>query len=151
MRIEGKFSLINVQLQTVYESLLKPEILSLCIPGAEQIERIDEKTYDCVIKQSVGPVAMRFKARNILTSLTPPKQIELHGEGDILGASGKFVHDTVIELQQRNDQQVEVCYGSDVNITGTMAVLGNRVIKAKAKTLEEEIAKALQEKLQNLG
>src|SRR4030042_3765178 len=131
MRVEGKFSLVNVQIQTVYQSLPKREILSLCIPGAEQIEQIDENTYDCVIRQSVGPVAMRFKARNILTSINPPRKIELHGEGDILGASGKFVHDTVIELQQRNDQQVEVCYGSDVNITGTMAVLGNRVIKAK--------------------
>ena len=151
MRIEGKISLVNVKLQTVYESLLKPEILRLCIPGTEQIEQVDEKTYDCVIKQSVGPMAMRFKARNTITSLTPPKQIALQGDGDILGASGKFFHNTVIELQDKNEHEVEVCYSSDVNITGTMAVLGNRVIKAKAKTLEEEISKALQEKLQNLG
>src|SRR4030042_6351063 len=126
MRVEGKFSLVNVQIQTVYESLLKPEILSLCIPGAEQIEQIDEKTYDCVIRQSVGPVAMRFKARNILTSINPPRKIELHGEGDILGASGKFVHDTVIELQQINGQQGEVCYGSGGNITDKTAGVGNR-------------------------
>jgi len=149
MRIEGKFSLINVPIQTVYESLLKPEILSLCIPGAEQIERVDEKTYDCVIRQRVGPMSMKFGARNILTNVNPPTCIQLQGEGNIMGTSSKFVHNTVIDLKEDNTV-VEVCYSSEVNITGAMATLGNRVIKAKAKTLEEEIARALQEKLQSL-
>ena len=49
-----------------------------------------------------------------------------------------------------DNKVVEVCYSSDMNVTGAVATLGNRVIKAKAKTLEEEIARALQEKLQSL-
>jgi carbon monoxide dehydrogenase subunit G len=150
VRIEGKFSLINVPVQTVYKSLLEPEILSLCIPGAEQIKRVDEKTYDCVIKQRVGPMSIKFGARNILTNVDPPKFIRLKGEGDIMGTSGKFDHDTAIELKE-DDTLVEVCYSSDVNITGTFASIGNRLIKAKARTLEEEIQRVLQEKLQSLG
>jgi len=149
MRIEGKFSLVNVPVQRVYESLLKPQILLLCIPGAEQIELIDEKTYDCVIKQRVGPIAVKFGARNILTNVNPPTHIQLQGEGNIMGTSGKFNHKTIIDLKEDNTV-VEVRYSSDVNIAGAMAALGNRVIKAKAKTIEEEIARALQEKLQSL-
>jgi uncharacterized protein len=150
MRIEGKFSLINVQINMVYESLLNPEILSLCIPGTEHIKRVDEKTYDCVIKQRVGPMSMKFGARNILTNVSPPTRIELQGEGNILGTTSKFVHCTVIKLNEKNNNQVEVCYDSDVNITGTMEALGNRVIKAKAKTLEAEIVSTLQDELQSL-
>lgn len=150
MRIEGKFTLVNVPVQTVFEALLKPEILLLCIPGAEQIELIDEKTYDCVIKQRVGPMAIKFRARNLLTNVNPPTHIELQGEGDMLGASTKFNHNTIIDLIEDNTV-VEVHYSSDVNITGSMASLGNRLIKTTAKTLEEEIARALQEKLQNMG
>ena len=150
MRIEGKFCISNVPIQRLYESLLKPEILLLCVPGAEEIEKIDDKTYNCVIKQTFGPVSMKFRSRNILTNVTPPTRIELEGEGDVMGKSGKFVHNTVIDLMEDN-KVVEVCYSSDVNIAGAMAALGNRVIKAKARKLEEEIARALQEKLQSLG
>ena len=148
MKIEGRAILSDISTQTVYESLLKPEILSACIPGVEEIEQIDEKTYDCVIKQSVGPISMRFKARNILTNLTSPKHIELQGEGDILGSSSKFVHSTEINLEEKG-KEVEIICSADVNITGPMAMLGNRVLKAKAKNLEEKIAEALQKKLQS--
>ena len=147
MKIEGRVTLSDVSIQTVYKSLLKPEVLSSCIPGVEEIEQIDEQTYDCVIKQSVGPVSMKFKARNVLTNLSPPKHIELEGEGDILGSSSKFVHSTEIDLEEKG-KEVEIICCADVGITGPMEILGNRVIKAKAKNLEDEIAGALQKKLQ---
>ena len=150
MRIEGKFSIENVPIKKLFESLLKPEILSLCIPGAEEIKQIDGKTYDCLIKQAVGPVAMKFKARNILTSVNPPTRIELQGEGDIMGTAGKFVHNTVIDLKE-NGKSVEIDYSAELNISGAMAMLGNKVIKAKASKLEVEIAGALQKTLQRLG
>lgn len=113
-------------------------------------KKVDDRTYVCLIKQSVGPVAMKFSARNILVNVIPPRHIELQGEGDIMGTSGKFIHNTIIDLKEE-DKVLQISYSSELNITGAAAMLGNKIIKIKAKKLEEEISKSLQERLQKVG
>jgi carbon monoxide dehydrogenase subunit G len=36
---------------------------------AQKIEKIDEKTYDAVVKQKVGPIKVTLKFRNVLTEV----------------------------------------------------------------------------------
>jgi len=43
MIIEGKFTL-KAPIQKLWDTLLDPETLRSCIPGAEKIERLDDKT-----------------------------------------------------------------------------------------------------------
>ena len=50
MILEDKFTL-KAPIQKLWDTMLKPETLRACIPGAEKIEQIDEKTYDCIVKQ----------------------------------------------------------------------------------------------------
>ena len=45
MIIAGKFAL-KAPIQLLWDTLLDPETLRSCIPGAEKIDRLDEKTYD---------------------------------------------------------------------------------------------------------
>ncbi|MBM3302354.1 MAG: carbon monoxide dehydrogenase, partial [Deltaproteobacteria bacterium] len=59
MLIEGKFAL-KAPIEKLWESLLDPVTLASCIPGAEKVERIDEKTYDAVVKQKVGPIKVKL-------------------------------------------------------------------------------------------
>ncbi|RLA95523.1 MAG: carbon monoxide dehydrogenase, partial [Deltaproteobacteria bacterium] len=66
MILEGKFTL-KAPIQKVWDSLLEPETLLACVPGAEKIEKLDERTYDCVIKQKVGPISVKFKFKTVLT------------------------------------------------------------------------------------
>ena len=40
-----------------------------CAPGTEKIERLDEKTYDCVVKQKVGSISVKFKFKSVLTKV----------------------------------------------------------------------------------
>jgi len=54
--MEGRFRL-RALIQKVWEMLLEPGTLLSCIPGAERVERIDDKTYECVVKQKVGPIS----------------------------------------------------------------------------------------------
>jgi carbon monoxide dehydrogenase subunit G len=46
---------------------------------------------------------------------------------------------------------VEVSYKTDVNIVGKLAMFGDRIMKAKAKKVEEEFTMALQERLKSMG
>ena len=150
MLMEGKFTL-KAPIQKIWDTLLEPETLLSCIPGAEKIERIDEKTYDCLVKQKVGPISVKFKFKSILTKMEPPAHIEIEGEGDDIAKAGHFVQKSVVDLREIAPNEVEVSYRSEVNIVGKLAMFGDRIMKAKAKKVEEEFTLALQERLKRLG
>jgi len=147
--MEGKFT-IKAPIQKLWETLLDPETLLSCIPGAEKIERIDEKTFDCVVKQKVGPISVKFKFKSVLSKVEPPTHIEVDGEGEDIGKAGHFVQKSVVDLRETPGGEVEVSYRTDATIVGKLAMFGDRIMRAKAKKVEEEFTKALQERLKRL-
>jgi hypothetical protein len=149
MILEGKFTL-KAPIQMLWDTLLDPETLRSCIPGAEKIERLDEKTYDCVIKQKVGPIAVRFKFKNILSKLDPPNHVEMEGEGEDIGKAGRFTQRTSIDMKEIEGGEVEISYQCNANIVGKLAMFGDRILKTKAKKLEAEFTNALKEKLKSV-
>jgi len=42
MQILGKFT-VKAPIQTLWNTLLEPETIGTCLPGAEKVEKIDEK------------------------------------------------------------------------------------------------------------
>ena len=149
MLMEGKFTL-KAPIQKLWDTLLDPETLLSCIPGAEKIERIDEKTFDCVVKQKVGPISVKFKFKSILSKVEPPKHIEVDGEGEDIGKAGHFVQKSVVDLRETSGGEVEISYRTDATVVGKLAMFGDRIMRAKAKKVEEEFTKALQERLKNV-
>lgn len=150
MILEGKFT-INAPIQDLWDTMLKPETLRACIPGAEKIEQIDEKTYDCIVKQKVGPISVRFKFKIVLTKVDAPTHAEMEGEGEDIGKAGRFVQRTNIDLKEIESGEVEVSYRCDANIIGKLAMFGDRILRAKAKKLEKEFTEALREKLKSIA
>src|SRR4030066_2561331 len=148
MLMEGKFT-IKAPIQKLWDTLLDPETLLSCIPGAEKIERIDEKTFDCVIKQKVGPISVKFKFKSVLSKVDPPTHIEVDGEGEDIGKAGHFVQKSVVDLRETPEGEGEVSYRTDATIVGKLAMFGARIMRAKAKKVEEEFTQALREKLKN--
>ena len=150
MLMEGKFTL-KAPIQKLWDTLLDPETLLSCIPGAEKIERIDEKTYDCVVKQKVGPISVKFKFKSVLSKVEPPTHMEVEGEGEDIGKAGHFVQKSVVDLRETPEGEVEVSYRTDATIVGKLAMFGDRIMRAKAKKVEEEFTKALQERLKRVS
>ncbi len=149
MLMEGKFTL-KAPIQKLWDTLLDPETLLSCIPGAEKIERIDEKTFDCVVKQKVGPISVKFKFKSILSKVEPPTHIEVDGEGEDISKAGHFVQKSVVDLRETSGGEVEISYRTDATVVGKLAMFGDRIMRAKAKKVEEEFTKALQERLKNV-
>jgi uncharacterized protein len=151
MQIEGRFT-VKAPIQKLWESLLEPGTLAACIPGAEKIERVDEKTYDCIVKQKVGPISVKFQFKNVVTKMEPPNHLEMEGEGyDLIAKAGRFVQRSVVDLKEMEQGEVEVSYRTDVNIVGKLAMFGDRVMRTKARQTEEEFTSKLKERLKGLA
>ncbi len=150
MLIEGKI-IVSAPIQKLWDALLEPETLAACMPGAEKIEKIDDVTYDAVVKQKVGPIKVKLKFRNVITKLEPPNHLELEGEGEDVTKLGHFKQKTVVDLSQSPDGQVEVSYSSNVNVVGKLAMFGDRIMRSKAKDVEKEFTANLQARLKSIS
>jgi len=148
MLMEGKFTL-RAPIQEVWDFLLAPGTLASCIPGAEKMEAIDDKTYESVVKQKVGPISVKLKFTTTLTDIDPPRHLKAIGRGADISKAGIFTQETTVDLTEISKDEVEVSYSSNVSITGRLATFGERIMRAKAKTVGEEFTRNLQEKLKS--
>jgi carbon monoxide dehydrogenase subunit G len=149
MLLEGKFTLQDAPIQEVWDFLLKPETLASCVPGAEKMEAIDDKTYESIVKQKVGPISVRFKFTTTLAEIDPPRYLKAVGRGADIGKAGIFTQETTVSLTEISNDSVEVSYHSNVSLVGRLATFGERIMRAKAKELEKEFTRNLQERLKS--
>jgi len=147
MRIEEKFS-VKSPIQKIWDSLLNPEIVGLCIPGCEKVEPISDTEYDSIIKAKVGFMAVRFKVRTVIEEIIPNQLIRTVGEGKELRNLGQFKQKTRINFNALSEDETEISYQSDVSIVGKLATFGDRILKAKAKEVGKEFADAVIKKLE---
>jgi len=148
MLIEGKFTL-KAPIKEVWGFLLEPETLVACIPGAEKVEAIDDKNYEAVVKQKVGPISVKFSFLTTITEMNPPKYVKAVGKGAAMGGMGTFTHEMTVNLAEISKDEVEVSYKTNVSIVGRLATFGERIMRAKADKVGEEFTKNLQEKLKS--
>jgi len=148
MLIEGKFTM-KAPIQEVWDFLLEPGTLASCIPGAEKMEPVDDKTWEGVVKQKVGPISVKLKFTQTLTEIDPPKHVKAIGRGADITKAGTFTQETIVDLKEISKDEVEVAYSSNVSIVGRLAVFGERIMRAKVNKVGEEFTRNLQEKLKS--
>ena len=148
MLIEGKFTM-KAPIQEVWDFLLEPGTLASCIPGAEKMEPVDDKTWEGVVKQKVGPITVKLKFTQTLTEIDPPKHVKAVGRGADVTKAGIFTQETVVDLKEIAKDEVEVAYSSNVSIVGRLAIFGERIMRAKVNKVGEEFTRNLQEKLKS--
>jgi hypothetical protein len=146
MTIAGKIR-VQAPIKRVWDALLEPETLEVCLPGIEKAERLDEKSYALVIAQRVGLMTMRFKLEAALTKIEAPYHLEIEGQQADIGKADRRVHNVRIDLREITGNSVEISYETDVNIGGTLGILGEKILQARVKKIEAAIASALQKRL----
>ena len=143
MIIEGGFTL-KAPIDKLFDFMLKPDTILTCLPGAESVTTISDTSYECIVKQKVGPIKTRLKFINNLTVVNKPTHMEIEGEGEDMTKLGHFKQKTVVDLIDKGNGETEVKYKTDVNIVGKLAMFGDRIMRAKAKDTEKEFTKNLQ-------
>jgi carbon monoxide dehydrogenase subunit G len=144
--LEGKFTL-KADIQKTWDTVIKPETLAACIPGCEKMVAIDDRTYESIVVAKVGFISVKFQFTTVLTEVEPPRHLKAVGKGQDLLKQGSFTQETVVDLKPISENEIEVSYKSNVKMVGKLALFGDRIMKAKAKELEKEFTRSLQEKL----
>jgi carbon monoxide dehydrogenase subunit G len=148
MLIEGKFTM-KAPIQKVWDFLLAPGTLASCIPGAEKMEQVDDKTWEGIVKQKVGPIGVKINFTQSLTEVDPPKHIKAVGRGAAVGGAGTFSQETIVDIKEIAKNETEVAYTSKVSMVGRLATFGERIMRAKVDKVGKEFTDNLQAKLKS--
>ncbi len=150
MILEGSITL-KAPIDKLFDFMMQPETIMACMPGTESVKIIDDTSYEGVVKQRVGPISVRLKFTNKLTKVEKPNLMEIEGEGEDVTKLGHVKQKITVALKEISAGEVEVAYKADVSMVGKLAMFGDRVMKSKAKDVEKEFTKNLQEKLKALA
>ncbi len=140
--------MVKAPIQKVWQFIINPELIGNCVPGCEQLEAIDSRTYTATVKAGVGPIKVRFKITTSLTQIDEPKHIHMEGKGADMGMAGSFNQSSDVNLRAVSDSETEVSYSSNVTVVGRIALFGDRIMRAQAKKIGGEFIQALKEKIE---
>src|SRR5215468_5728475 len=122
--------------QAVWAKLNDPEVLKICIPGCETLEKLSDTEFQAVATNKIGPVKARFKGKVRLSDLDPPNGYRISGEGDG-GVAGFAKGGATVALTDK-DGGTLLTYNVEAQIGGKLAQLGQRLVNGAAKKLADQ-------------
>jgi carbon monoxide dehydrogenase subunit G len=118
--------------ERVYRMMQDPEVLSRAIPGSEALEKIGEDEYRMKMKMALASLSGAFEGKVRIADQAPPSSFRLIVEGS--GKIGFMKGDGLLKLAA-NESGTDVAYEGDVQVGGTMAAVGQRLIDGASKML----------------
>jgi carbon monoxide dehydrogenase subunit G len=131
VKIGGAYRLALPQ-DRAYALLQDPDVLARCMPGCEGLEKIGEGEYAMKMKMMLAAVSGRFDGKVRITDADPPHKFRLTVEGS--GKIGFMKGDGLLTLTPV-DGATNVAYDGEVQVGGTIAAVGQRLIDTTAKML----------------
>jgi len=118
-----------------WSSLTDPEVLKVCIPGCESMDKVADNEYAMVMGAKVGPVSAKFKSKITLADVDAPNSYTLifEGQGGVAGFAKGEAH---VRLSPDGDA-TRLQYTAKAMIGGKLAQVGSRLVDGVAKKLAE--------------
>ena len=139
VKLEGTHD-IDAPRERVYQSLVNPEVLKRCIPGCERLEKTGENTFAATIRAGVGSVKGVFTGTASLEDLREPEHLRIvvggKGQPGFLKGSGD------LDLEP-SEHGTKVNYSADVQVGGTIAGVGQRMIQGAATMMATQFFTSL--------
>jgi len=125
--------------QQVWDALYDPEVLKLCIPGCETVEKTSETEFTAKVVLAVGPVKAKFSGDVSLEDIDAPNGCTISGKGNG-GIAGFGKGNAKVLLRTEGDETV-LTYTANASVGGKIAQIGARLVDSTAKKLADEFFK----------
>jgi len=112
-----------------------PEVLARAMPGCESLEKIGDDEYRMKMKMALASISGNFEGKVRIADQNPPSSFRLIVEG--AGKIGFVKGEGLLQLSpvEGNPNSTEVSYDGDVQVGGTIAAVGQRLIDGTAKMM----------------
>jgi carbon monoxide dehydrogenase subunit G len=132
MRFEGSVA-IRAPRERVWAFVTDPNEIGQCGPGVETIDVIDPTHFKATAKVGIGFISARFVVNMEFAEQVPPDRATIKAHGQ---APGSAVDATAeMHLSDGPDGATVMDWSADVNIAGTLASVGARLIEGTANKM----------------
>ena len=131
MKVSGDYTL-NVPRERAYALLQDPAVLTKCMPGCEGLDRVAENEYAMRMKMVLASISGNFSGKVRIGDANPPDSFRLIVEGS--GKIGFMKGDGLLKLSPA-DAGTNVQFDGDVQVGGTIASVGQRLLDTTARML----------------
>jgi uncharacterized protein len=136
----NKEFILEEPIDKVWALLSNPKQISGCVPGASITEQIDDKNYKGEVSLKFGPVKSKYDGQITITELDDVNhKMVLNGKG--LDSKGKGSAEmTMNGSAETVDNGTKVNFVMIINIQGTLAQFGSRLINDVSNQLMNQFA-----------
>ena len=131
MKISGAYT-VAVPREKAYALLQDPAVLAKCMPGTDHLDKIGDDEYEMKMKMAIASFSGLFTGKVKIVDAKPPESFRLLVEGS--GKVGFLKGEGLLTLVPV-DGSTEIKYDGDVNVGGTIAAVGQRLIDTTSKMI----------------
>jgi hypothetical protein len=132
----------------VWASLLDVNCIAACMPGVEDVTRVDDRTFDGIIAASVGPISGKFSFRAQIVESDPPREMRGEVAGTDSVTRSKVNAEMRMALTPMGASTTALAYRAEVDVQGRLAILGEMMLHATGALLVQEFTKRLRARLE---
>jgi carbon monoxide dehydrogenase subunit G len=145
MHFEGTVQ-INAPRDRVWAFVIDPNQVGQCGPGVESIEVIDDSHFKATAKVGVGFISARFIVNMEFVDLQAPDSATIKAHGQAPGSAVDA--DAQMRLSDGAEGGTTMDWAADVNISGTIASVGARLIEGTANKMIGQTFDCMKSKLE---
>ena len=145
MEINGERVIAATQ-QTVWAAINDPEMLKLCIPGCESVERVDDVQMKAVVLAKIGPIRARFSGKVSMADVVAPTSCTLNFEGTG-GPAGFAKGQARVMLSTTAGNETLLVFTASASVGGKLGQIGARLIESAAREISDEFFNQLMAQL----
>jgi uncharacterized protein len=148
MKLEGEHVFKGPR-DEVWKMFRDPEVLASALPGAQKFNQLSDSEYEVTMNIRIGPVSGTFTGKMVISNEKPPESCTLTADGR--GGPGFAQGVGNVHFTDQGDGTTLLKYDGEMNIGGTLASVGQRMIDSVAKSMIrqgfETLDKALEARL----
>lgn len=146
MKLDGAID-IAADATAVWPVLIDPRDLAACVPGVESVRQIDDRTFEGMVRASVGPIDGHFDFSAVMTQADFPDRLVVDVEGtDSMTKSRVLAH--IEAAVGQSGLTTTLTYRADVTTKGRLAIIGDMVLRAAAGVMIGQVTRCLRDRLE---
>jgi carbon monoxide dehydrogenase subunit G len=131
---------VDVPLETAWAFVTDARRVAACMPGAEIVEEIDERTYVGKAKVKLGAITTAYKGQVVFAQIdAAARSMRIEGEGRETGG-GTAKGSLDVKVSESAEGGTELTFDVRVDITGKVMQMGRGMIKGVSAQLFKQFS-----------
>lgn len=120
--------------EQLWELLSDPAVLAACLPGAENVERVNERRYTVEVARGISRLTLSISGEIELVEMDEPDWVLAEGTAYDSKTATDFEGVAAMEVASVDDELVDLRYEAHLTFTGGNASLSPRLLRSVVKS-----------------